>query len=127
MIDGYLMTCGGRNRTGNKKNKRYQALLILTPLFISGSSDSCFSLEKGTWVKKPNMTIGRNGLGASPYPGTPNSLMVSKDKSTEFLLPGESWQRGPNFQSSNLYLHCQATLGSTIIITGRYLSNIVTS
>ena len=98
-------------------------------MFISETFDSCYSLEKGTWVKKPNMTQPRNGFSVSPYPETPNSLMVTGEGQiyTEILLPGEAWKKGPNFPSSGLYLHCQATLGSTIIITGRYLSNIVTS
>ena len=80
-------------------------------------------------MKKPNMTQPRNGFSVSPYPETPNSLMVTGEGQiyTEILLPGEAWKKGPNFPSSGLYLHCQATLGSTIIITGRYLSNIVTS
>ena len=61
-----------------------------------------------------------NGLGASPYPDTPNSLAISTHKGIEILLPGDSWKKEPDFPgSSTLYLHCQATLGPSIIITGR--------
>ena len=85
-------------------------------------SDNCYSLQKGSWVKKASMPKPANGLGASPYPDTPNSLAVSSHKGEiEILLPGESWKRAPgDFPgSSSLYLHCQATLGPSIIITGR--------
>ena len=116
------MTCGGLDFSsklyGNtKKNISHFSLSTDSNSFIS---DNCYSLQKGSWVKKASMLKPANGLGASPYPDTPNSLAVSSSKDIDILLPGESWKRKLDFPgSSTLYLHCQATLGPSIIITGR--------
>ena len=127
MIDGYLMTCGGRDASGYITSKLYgntqqkiSGIFHLSTISYSFISDNCFSLQEGRWVKKADMLKPLNGLGASPFPGTPNSLMVSKDKGTETLKSGaKSWIYGPDFPGDNLYLHCQATLGPSIVITGR--------
>ena len=63
-----------------KKNIEHFSFIYL---FIS---DNCYSLQKGRWLKKANMDRPRNGLGASPYPETPNGQMVSKDKSTATVM-----------------------------------------
>ena len=126
------MTCGGRNKSSKlwQPQQKISGIFIVIYLFISDNIDSCYSLEKGRWVKKASMIEPRNGFSASPYPETPNSLMVTAGQdqiSSEILLPGEPWKKGPDFPGNNHYLSCQATLGPSIAITGRYLSNIVPS
>ena len=95
LVNDYVMKCGG------------------------DGSRACYSLQYGEWIEQKSMKARRSFAAASSVQD--GSLVVTGGNwgppSVETFKNGD-WQEGPGLPVDTKQ-HCQVTLGTTVIITGR--------